>query len=579
MRWLSGVFVAFAFASVAAACSSGETGPGGNDGEALGSVSQAITTACNTQTLGLPCDPDGAGGPKLECEGVCGIATTGVVRCTAVPAGTLDGVTCGTASGVGDVACTRYCSGKTCLAAIAPLGTACRPNLNSDPCDGQCDGTGKCDSLGAAACTFGRDEQLCKFATCNFSNATQCKTQNLTRNTLCSVSDACSLGTCNSSGVCVAGPTAGCDDGNSCTDDACDSVGGGCLGTPNNANACSDGNACFTGEHCAAGKCIAGTTPVDCDDSNECTADSCDPNTGCAHIAKSCSDGDACTADSCDAATGACSSVPVSCVDADPCTVDACDTVTGCSHVNINCDDANACTADSCAGGVCGHATVSCDDNDPCTDDSCDTGSGCAHSAKNCDDANACTADSCASGTCGHATVSCDDNDACTADSCDALSGCTHVAIIGCGDGGAGGAGGVGSDGNAGADAGGAGDGGAPPTGGTAGTETGGTAGTDAGGTASAGTASGGNGTAGTTSAGTTSGGGTETTGGSTTTGGASTPEGGAMDGGTTGSGPRTVNDSGCGCRVPTQPTQSGSVAWALGLLGLTALVRRRRAA
>ncbi|HEX2873840.1 MAG TPA: MYXO-CTERM sorting domain-containing protein [Polyangiaceae bacterium] len=537
MRWLSGVFVAFAFASVAAACSSGESRPAGNDGEAMGSVTQAITTACNTLTVGLPCDPDGPAGPKLECEGVCYVATTGLVGCIAVAAGTLNGVTCGTAGGVGDAACTRYCSGKTCLAAIAPLGTACRPNLSSDPCDGQCDGTGKCDSLGGAACAFGRDEQLCTFATCNFSKATQCKTQNLNKNTLCSDSDACSIGKC-STGVCVAGPAAGCDDGNSCTDDACDSVGGGCVGTPNNANSCSDGNACLTGEHCAAGKCVAGTTPVNCDDSNACTADSCDPNTGCAHIAKSCSDSDACTADSCDPATGACSSAPISCADADPCTVDACDPVTGCSHVNMNCDDADACTADSCANG-----------------------------------------------TCGHATVSCDDNDACTTDSCDALSGCTHVAIVGCGGGGDGGAGGIGSDGNAGAAAGGASDGGAPPTGGTAGSETGGTAGTEAGGTAgteaggtpSAGTASGGNSTAGTTSAGSPSGG-TESSGGTTATGGTSTPEGGAMDGGTTGSGPRPVNDSGCGCRVPAQPSPGGSAAWALGLLGLTALLRRRRA-
>jgi len=41
-------------------------------------------------------------------------------------------------------------------------------------------------------------------------------------------------------------------------------------------------------------------------DQNECTSDSCDPNTGCAHISKSCSDGNACTADACDPSTGGC---------------------------------------------------------------------------------------------------------------------------------------------------------------------------------------------------------------------------------------------------------------------------------
>ncbi|HOH29712.1 MAG TPA: hypothetical protein PLC40_08570, partial [Candidatus Hydrogenedentes bacterium] len=46
-------------------------------------------------------------------------------------------------------------------------------------------------------------------------------------------------------------------------------------------------------------------TEKNCDDSNACTEDSCDPLTGdCAHTAINCDDGNPCTTDSCDPATG-----------------------------------------------------------------------------------------------------------------------------------------------------------------------------------------------------------------------------------------------------------------------------------
>ena len=64
-----------------------------------------------------------------------------------------------------------------------------------------------------------------------------------------------------------------CDDGNPCTDDACDPVSG-CKST-NNAAACNDGDACTAGDICGGGKC-AGATPVKCDDGNPSTSgDAC----------------------------------------------------------------------------------------------------------------------------------------------------------------------------------------------------------------------------------------------------------------------------------------------------------------
>lgn len=93
-------------------------------------------------------------------------------------------------------------------------------------------------------------------------------------------------------------------------------------------------------------------TGVTCNDSNACTADSCDPVTGCANtdISASCDDSNACTVDACDPGTG-CSSTAISCNDGNLCTADSCDPVDGCEFTDTSamCDDANACTADSCS--------------------------------------------------------------------------------------------------------------------------------------------------------------------------------------------------------------------------------------
>src|SRR5262249_29294707 len=52
------------------------------------------------------------------------------------------------------------------------------------------------------------------------------------------------------------------------------------------------------------GQCVH--TPVNCDDGDACTIDSCDPQAGCTHVPRDCDDGEPCTADSCDPLTGQC---------------------------------------------------------------------------------------------------------------------------------------------------------------------------------------------------------------------------------------------------------------------------------
>ncbi|MBZ5637409.1 MAG: Ig-like domain-containing protein [Acidobacteriia bacterium] len=127
-----------------------------------------------------------------------------------------------------------------------------------------------------------------------------------------------------------------------------------------------------------------------------------------------CDDGDPCTQDSCSA--GVCAHSPIVCVASDPCHLaGVCNPETGvCSNPakadGSACDDGNACTRrDGCQSGVCtGADPVVCRALDPCHDVGiCDPATRvCSNPAKAdgaaCDDRNACTAnDVCTGGTCG----------------------------------------------------------------------------------------------------------------------------------------------------------------------------------
>lgn len=93
----------------------------------------------------------------------------------------------------------------------------------------------------------------------------------------CDDGNTCTTDACVG-GQCVHTPDA-CDDHNPCTDDTCNPTSG-CSSTLNNANTCSDGNQCTT-DACVNGQCVG--SPINCADGNSCTADSCDPTRGCLH--------------------------------------------------------------------------------------------------------------------------------------------------------------------------------------------------------------------------------------------------------------------------------------------------------
>jgi hypothetical protein len=127
-------------------------------------------------------------------------------------------------------------------------------------------------------------------------------------------------------GACIAYP-----DDNACTLDVC-------------AGTCSENPSvlCYDNGDCE-GTCENITLQHidisdECNDDNACTADSCDPASGCVYTPISCDDSDACTADSCDPASG-CVNEAIVCDDGNLCTIDSCDPATGCVYADVECGD------------------------------------------------------------------------------------------------------------------------------------------------------------------------------------------------------------------------------------------------
>jgi len=290
--------------------------------------------------------------------------------------------------------------------------------------------------------------------------------------------------------IAVPEPTVSCDDGNPCTRDY-----GGDEGCRHESISCDDGDS-NTIDTCGPSGCINTPAPAseenpnrqsilldlqiinetdvvdgrsdtkcdDCDDGNACTADNCDPATGCSHVALDCNDNDACTSDSCDPATG-CGHAALDCNDNDACTSDSCDPITGCNNEPMTCDDGNESTMDYCQGGECIYqpieskksdddrsgidqvtknlngsslnnttalseaiqsehfdrhrcrSNMDCSDGNSSTNDYCNNGT-CYHTPQICSDGNNCTIDSFNGVDCVYTPLRCNDGNVCTDDRC-----------------------------------------------------------------------------------------------------------------------------------------------------------------
>lgn len=144
-----------------------------------------------------------------------------------------------------------------------------------------------------------------------------------------------------------------CDDAIACTTDSC-GVGGVCNHTPIDER-CGDGETCDRSMGCVgppAGEC---ESDADCDDSVDCTRDTCAADRTCTHLALD---------ELCDSAAGERCSATAGCFVPMPCTTHA-----DCQDGDF-CNGAEICTAEfGCAPA---EAPVTCDDGDDCTLQMCD---------------------------------------------------------------------------------------------------------------------------------------------------------------------------------------------------------------
>jgi hypothetical protein len=148
----------------------------------------------------------------------------------------------------------------------------------------------------------------------------------------CDDGNACTTDLCDpGTGACSHGVT-NCDDVNVCTADSCDPVVG-CLHAPV-PGTCDDLSLCTSGDTCTAGACV-GTPTV---------------------VAQVCALGNGTVCDGiemCNPTTGLCApGTPLTCNDTNDCTTDTCDPGTGCVYTAVS--DGTPCSIGTCTAGVCG---------------------------------------------------------------------------------------------------------------------------------------------------------------------------------------------------------------------------------
>ena len=351
-------------------------------------------------TLGDPCLGEGRASPcaagASDCSEQCRVCTEGVWSDCRSLAGDecVPGAT--TACAGGDL---QICNIQGFFETVSCGGFGCNDQAAPARCN-ECDaGTTRCDGD--------------VFVTCDAEGLVAARE-------LCAVGNDCASLTCD--------PTAGCE----------------VTGVAPNGSPCPglDGARCTSS--CIDGACVDATPPV-CDDGNECTDDACDDALGCiepfsaAGAACAGADADRCNS-SCDGA-GACrEAVPVDC-EMGPCSADTCAPATGeCAHApesaNTPCRPPQGGPGGCDAAETCDGTSLQCppdlfeDEDTPCgdpTDDACTD-------PDTCDALGACRPNHAPLQTaCGDQTdTACDG-----ADTCDGQGQCApNLAAVGapCGD-------------------------------------------------------------------------------------------------------------------------------------------------
>ena len=222
---------------------------------------------------GEPCTDDGNPCTDDACDGAgsCG-HTPNSAPCD-------DGVFCNGTDTCASAACSLHtgdpcasegeCNDRceeTSASCAVPAGEPCTNDGN--PCtDDACDGTGACaHAPNSAPCDDGQfcnGTDTCSGGSCSVHAGDPC------------LDEVECAGVCDELGdLCLAPPGVACsDDGNPCTDDACDGAGA-CAHVPND-DSCDDGDACTLDDRCQDGVCTGGVA-VECG-----ACESCDAAVGC----------------------------------------------------------------------------------------------------------------------------------------------------------------------------------------------------------------------------------------------------------------------------------------------------------
>jgi len=216
---------------------------------------------------------------------------------------------------------------------------------------------------------------LCAVGTCN--PLTGCN------NTQIPDCQTCGSNTCNTTGcfpqvcnhttlTCVSAPV-NCDDGNVCTNNTCVEIGG--------VATCQ-------------------STPIPCVNTNPCQTVTCDPVAGCLFS-------------------------NITCPSISPCLTPACvvtgPTTSNCTYTPIPCDESNLCAPQVCSGGVCvlSPNAPNCNDGNNCTIDSCNITTGVCYTEPLCTDpGTACNPITCQLGICVQGQYNCSTGNLCFPGSC-----------------------------------------------------------------------------------------------------------------------------------------------------------------
>ena len=344
------------------------------------------TCDCSQQavarSLSTPCvlkKDDGEGG-MISCTGSRVCDAEGLSPCQAPDPKpeTCDGVDNDCDGDIDESSCddNNPCSTDVCdPSAVGEGSDGCsHENLHGAACNADDNVCTEADQCVSGKCIAGKQKGCDDGNPCTVDSCSAVKGCQYTDDSApCDDGNPCTVGDLCKSGSCSGGKTLACDSGKACVLGECDLSTGKCgfkqlgEGTP-----CNDNNLCTETDTCLAGSCI-GKAAV-CDDGNDCTvAAGCSAQSGCSFLFKAgvcddgndCSYGEGCLAGQC---TGA---KPVDCNDGNPCTADSCAPTKGCVHsAKIGgCEDGDPCTeGDTCKGGVCaaGSDVCQCENNADC---------------------------------------------------------------------------------------------------------------------------------------------------------------------------------------------------------------------